>query len=172
MAQGGPLFRIAIDSELELVADVAETALPVISSGMRVEVEIPGIGDVLAGEVRMVAPEIDARTRLGKVHVTLPANDNVRAGNFASGTIELTRSQGVAVPQSAMMFRGGKAMLQVVNEGVIESREVETGIRDAGYIEISKGLRAAELVVYKAGTFVSNGDAVTPVEVEHAGVDQ
>ena len=39
---GGPLFRLAIDAEFELAADVAETALPRLAEGMPAEISIAG----------------------------------------------------------------------------------------------------------------------------------
>jgi len=171
-AQGGPLFRIAIDGVLELVADVAETALPQISENMPVAVSLPGIDEPIGGKIRMIAPEIDARTRLGKVHVVLPPSDDVRPGNFARGTIELGRAKGIAVPQSALLFRGDTALLQIVKDGVVDTREVKTGIRDDGYVEITDGVNAGELVVVRAGTFVNEGDRVTPIGPEKVGANQ
>lgn len=172
MMQGGPLFRIAIDSELELVADVPETTLPQLTAGMNADIYLPGLAQPLSGKIRMIAPEVDARTRLGKVHVTLPWDEHVRAGNFARGTIELGRSTGVAVPQSALVFRGETALLQTVKDGVIVTREVKTGIRENGYVEIVSGVEAGETVVERAGTFVTDGDRVNPIAAEPVGASQ
>ena len=56
------------------------------------------------GKVRLVAPTVDATTRLGKIKIALPADPNLRPGLFARGAVEVARRDGVVVPQSAVLF--------------------------------------------------------------------
>lgn len=53
--------------------------------------------------------------------------------------------------------------MQVVREGVVGTRRVETGMRSGGRIEITSGIGDGEAVVSVAGTFVRDGDHVRPV---------
>ncbi|MDP3379493.1 MAG: efflux RND transporter periplasmic adaptor subunit, partial [Brevundimonas sp.] len=43
---------------------------------------------------------------------------------------------------------------------------VQTGIRDAGWIEILSGLAPGDQIVAKAGAFVRDGDRITPVPAQ------
>ncbi|MEJ1159193.1 efflux RND transporter periplasmic adaptor subunit [Prosthecomicrobium sp. N25] len=160
-----PLFRIARGGRIELDAEVTEATLQKIRVGQRVEVTPAGADKAVAGEVRLVSPQVETATRLGKVRVALPTESVsvMRSGSFARGRIELARREGVTVPRSAVMVERGQASLQVVKDGKVETRKVETGLSGDGRVEIVKGLAAGEQVVFKAGTFVRNGDAVTPV---------
>lgn len=167
----GALFRIAIDDRFELIANVPETELPSLKSGMAVSITLPGFKDPVDGTIRMIAPEIDPQTRLGKVHITLPKNPDIRPGSFARGDIVLAKRTTLSVPQSALVYQDDKAFLQVVEDDVVHTRPVETGIRDNDYIEIMSGIKAGDTVVERAGTFVSDGDRINPIKSEPIGVN-
>ena len=53
-----------------------------------------------------------------------------------------------------------------LNPVVVTGSRVETGIRDAGMVEIVEGLAPGDLVVTKAAAFVRPGDRINPVPAE------
>ena len=130
---GGPLFRIAWTGKFEVVADVPEITLSRVKPGAPTSFTVTGIEAPLNGEVRLIGPEINATTRLGQVYLTLPDTAQIKPGAFARGEIELVRRVAVAVPSSALLFRDQEAYLQVVKDGVVESRTVKSGARAGGY---------------------------------------
>lgn len=166
---GGALFRIAIDGQMELVAEIAETLLPSLAEGMGVTVTLAGAEQAIAGRVRMIDPEVDQKLRMGRIRVALPEGSPARAGNFARGAIELARSTGVAVPSGAVLFRGRDAFLQKVVDGRVATVPVTLGLRDGALVEVVQGLAAGDEIVSRAGTFVADGDHVTPVREERMG---
>ncbi|MEX0346850.1 MAG: efflux RND transporter periplasmic adaptor subunit [Rhizobiaceae bacterium] len=168
-AQSGALFRIAIDNELELAADVAEFELPRLTETMAVDVTVAGSRQAVRGEIRLIAPEVDQRTRLGRVLVRLPENAGVRVGNFASGKIEISRTTGVAVPETAVVYRGSEAFLQKVENGIVSTVAVVLGSRADGHVQIVSGIEAGDEVVYRAGTFVADGDRVLAIRDQQTG---
>jgi HlyD family secretion protein len=169
MAGSGPLFRIAIDGTFELAADVAETALPRLRTDMPAQVEMPGLSEPIPGSIRRISPEVDQASRLGTIRIRLQPNDAARVGNFAKGEIELVRREGVTVPVSAIMYREDEPFLQSVEDGTVRTRPVTLGARDGQRVEIASGLSEGEEVVSRAGTFVADGDKVTPVRAETTG---
>jgi len=169
MAQTAPLFRIAIGGEFELAATIAETALPRLATGMVAEISMPGLDTPIEGSIRRISPEIDHSSRLGSIRVALKPGSPARAGNFARGEIELIRREGVAVPASAVMYAGTDAFLQCVEGGKVKTQAVTLGARAGEMVEIVSGLEEGEEVVSRAGTFVADGDLVTPVRAEQTG---
>lgn len=169
MAQTAPLFRIAINGEFELAATVAETALPRLANGMSAEVTMSGLQEPVAGTIRRISPEVDHSSRLGSIRVALKPGSPARAGNFARGEIELIRREGVAVPASAVMYVGTDAFLQCVESGKVKTQAVTLGARSGEVVEIVSGVAEGEEVVSRAGTFVADGDLVTPVRIEATG---
>lgn len=169
-ASGNPLFVIAENGDIELDADVTETLLPQLEVGQKVTVQPSGATETVDGEVRLVQPEINAATRLGKARIALPDGKDLRVGAFARGTVEVGRSDGLVLPVSAIADEAGASKVQVVKDGVVETREVKTGLSDAGLVEVTEGIAEGELVVSKAGTFLRGGDKVKPQVVTDAGV--
>ncbi len=164
MAAGEPLFRIIANSEIELEADVAESTLARMRPGQPAAIDAAGYDKPLAGAVRLVAPEVNRTNRLGRVRIDLRADERPPLGAFGRATVEVARSQGILVPLSAVMF-GRASTVQVVKDGVVETRTVTTGLRAEGRVEIREGLKEGEQVVAVSGSFVRHGDRVTPTEV-------
>lgn len=165
---GGPLFRIAWAGKSELAADVPEMTLANVKVGAPVLVSVIGTAEPLKGEVRLIGPEISSATRLGKVYVSLPEGAAVKPGAFARGEIELVRRVAVSVPASSLMYRGHDAYVLTVKDSMAKARMVKTGARAGGYVEISEGLAEGEDVIERAGTFIADGDKVTPVRKDEA----
>ena len=160
---GDALFRIIENGAIELEADVAETTLARIKQGQGATVRAAGALTDAPAIVRLVSTEISRTTRLGRVRLSLSDSTGLTIGAFARGQIEVARSEGLLMPLSAVQFNLDGAKVQVVKDGVVETRAVKTGLRQNGLVEIIAGLNEGEAVVLVAGTFLRNGDRVKPV---------
>jgi HlyD family secretion protein len=167
----GSLFRIAENAEIELEAEATDTILARLAAGQIVKVTPAGSSIPIEGKVRLVAPEVTASTRLGKIRISLPLDTNLRVGSFARGLVEIASSSGIALPVAAVLKGDAEPTVQVVNNGRIETRVVSTGLSGGGWVEIKSGLAEGETVVARAGTFLRDGDAVEAVKVANEGVN-
>ncbi len=160
---GEPLFRIIENGAVELEGEVPEALLTRLRPGQKATVAVPGLDVALAGKVRLVAPEIDRSSRLGRVRIGVDAGPPPAIGGFGRGTVEVARHDGVLVPLSAVLFQPDGAQVQVVRDGVVQTRPIRLGLQGEGRVEAASGLAAGEDVVAISGTFVRDGDRVTPV---------
>ena len=158
-----PIFRIIQNSEVELDAEIVETDLFKIKTGQNVRVSAPGGKDV-EGRVRLVSPEVDKTTRLGRVRVFLGAQPELKIGAFARGVVDTAQASGIALPASAVTFATDGPHVQLVKGNVVERRAVKTGLQSAGLLEIVEGVSLDDVVVARAGTFLRDGDKIRPVE--------
>ena len=165
---GEPAFRIIEGGAVELQADVIDATLARLQTGQAVQVSTTGSDGPLHGTIRLISPEVDSTTRLGRVRVALPLDAKVTVGSFASGVVEVGRQTGVTVPISAITTTDGENKVQVVENSKVVTRDVEIGLRSASRAEVLSGLDEGELVVARAGSFLRDGDAVTPVEANAA----
>src|SRR5690606_19061385 len=69
--QGVVLFRIARDGKVELRGEVAEQDMPHLKAGQKAAVRIVGVDREFEGQVWLLGPTIDPKTRLGMVRVAL-----------------------------------------------------------------------------------------------------
>ena len=159
---GNAMFKIIAHGEIELDAEVPEAQLARIGASQSAMVTIPGLGEV-AGKVRLVSPEIDKATRLGRVRISLRSDEPLRIGGFGRGTVVTANGRGLALPASAVLYEPDGPTVQVVVEGRVRTRQVKIGLRAGGRVEIVEGLEQGEAVIARSGTFLRDGDEVRPV---------
>ncbi|MGF0540291.1 efflux RND transporter periplasmic adaptor subunit [Agrobacterium sp. ES01] len=160
---GQPLFTVYRDGEVELVADVSETQILKVKEGQKVMITLAGGTEQVPGRVRLVSPVVDPVTRLGAVHVKILDNDRARAGMYASAEIIVTEADDIALPLSAVTMGRTSTTTRIVKDGVVHQVDITTGIEDSGFIQVTGGLQAGDMIVAKAGAFVRDGDKINPV---------
>jgi multidrug efflux pump subunit AcrA (membrane-fusion protein) len=153
--QAGPMFRIAVSGEIELDAQVPAVHMPKLSPGATVRISRDDAADLI-GRVRLVAPEIDRATQLGRVRISVTNNPSLKVGVFARASIDAKRSCGVAVPKTAI----DHLTVQVVKNNTIETRKVRVGLTSDSQTEILEGLDVGEIVVADAGSSLHDGDQI------------
>lgn len=166
-ASAEPLFRLISEGEIELEGEVTETQLGRLRPGAAASITVEA-DRVVEGRVRLVLPEVDRATRLGKVRIALPKGAVTRIGSFSRGTVEIARRTGVAAPLSAVVYGAEGATTLVVVEDKVEQRRVRPGLSAEGYVQIIEGIREGEVLVARAGSFLRHGDLVRPVFAEVA----
>jgi len=154
--QAGPMFRIAINGELELDAEVPSVHLSKLNPGATVRISRDNAPDLI-GRVRLVSPQIDRTTQLGHVRIALTNNPSLKVGMFARANIDAKRSCGVAVPRTAI----DHLTVQVIKGNTVETRKVKVGLTSDANTEILEGLEVGEIVVADAGSSLHDGDQVT-----------
>ncbi|GLR97187.1 MULTISPECIES: efflux RND transporter periplasmic adaptor subunit [Bradyrhizobium] len=153
--QAGPMFRIAVNNEIELDAQVPAVHMSKLSSGATVRISRDDAPDLI-GRVRLVAPEIDRTTQLGRVRISVINNPSLKVGVFARASIDAKRSCGVSIPKTAI----DHLMVQVVKGNVVETRKVRVGLSSDTSTEILEGLEVGEIVVADAGSSLHDGDQI------------
>jgi multidrug efflux pump subunit AcrA (membrane-fusion protein) len=156
--QAGPMFRIAINNEIELDAEVPGIHVLKLNPGATTRISRDGAPD-LAGRVRLVSPEINRGTQLGHVRITLASDPSLKIGMFARASIDARRSCGIAVPRAAL----DHLTVQVVKDSMVETRRVKVGLVSDTSTEILEGLEVGEIVVADAGTSLHDGDRIHTV---------
>lgn len=157
------MFRIIENGDIELEADVPDVSMPRIAKQMPVGVRPAGMTETVQGTVRLIAPEIDKATRLGKVRIALKYDERLRIGASASGFIEIGRKTAVTLPVAAVSYDKDGAYVQLVKDNRVKTQRVTVGLRGGKLAEIASGVAIGDQVVARAGTFVRDGDRVRPV---------
>ena len=161
---GQELFRLIRGGRLEWRAEVSAADLAQLKPGVAAAVT-PAGGTPIVGKLRMVAPTVDPATRNGIVYVDLPQPGSARAGMFARGEFEIGQTQGLSLPQSAVLLREGFSyVLQVGPDSKVQQVKVSTGRRWADRVEITGGVERNARVVASGGGFLGDGDLVRVVD--------
>lgn len=161
------LFHIIKDGTVELAADAGADELPLLQNGARAQVSVRGRDEAVGGTVRLVPPEIDSSTRLGKVRITLAHSDGLYTGTYGEANIRLPSYRAAAaLPETAVSFdsEGKASVLAVDGNGRVSRVAVTAGRKQGGMVEIVSGLENGRAVVRRASAFVNEGDTVKAVE--------
>jgi HlyD family secretion protein len=165
---GDPLFRILEDGLVELAAEVPERDLAGVRVGQTARLTLSD-GTTATGAVRMVAPTVDARSRLGVVNIAIvESQQTLRPGAFARGTIELERRTALGVPPQAILSLDGRHYVTVIEGGRARRVEVTLGQRGRQAVEVRSGLTAGQRIAAAAGAFLRDGEPVR-TELAEAG---
>jgi len=159
--QAGPMFRISVNNEIELDAEVPANNVLKLAPGAPVRISRDGAPD-LVGRVRLVSPQIDRTTQLGHVRISLANNPSLKVGMFVRASIDAKRSCGVAIPRTAI----DHLTVQVVKGNTVETRKVRVGLVSDTSTEILEGLDVGEVVVADAGSSLHDGDQIKTMFAE------
>lgn len=162
-----PLFRIAKGGEMEMLAEVSESQLASLSTGVPANVVPTGTEKQFTGQVWQLSPVIDPQNRQGTARIALSYAPELRPGGFATATINSGTVVAPVLPESAVLSDNDGAYVFVIdNENKAVRRSIRTGMVTNQGITIAEGLDGSEKVVLRAGGFLTEGETVNPVAAE------
>lgn len=154
-------------SELEVQVMVSESDVSFIKPESPVDVLVKEVSDQsFKGVVKSIASVADPEKRNYLVKVSLPNQEGkIKSGMFAEVKIATeSKSQVVCVPASAVLPQNGRTIVYTVDKNKrARSVEIQTGIKNDRYIEVTKGLKAGQTVIVKGNTLVNDGTLVRVV---------
>ena len=164
-SQAMPVVRIAQIDRLRMVIPVPEAVVAKIKPGKEVTMRVGALGKTITGRVARFTGDVIPATRTMEVEVDVPnPQSELLPGMFADVVLTVEKHErAVAMPVQALFTREGKKMVLVVSpQGIIETREVRTGIETAAKTEVLHGVTADDLVVIGNKGELKDGDKVEP----------
>jgi Cu(I)/Ag(I) efflux system membrane fusion protein len=154
------LVTIADLSRVWILAEVPETNIRAIRSGMATQLDFPASGRApFSARVDFIYPTLTERTRTLRVRLSAAnANGMLRPGLFGTATFASTEEHGITVPRDAVVDTGQQQHVYVAIEGRFEPRLVTLGVQLADRVEIRSGLKAGEEIVV-AGVFLLDSES-------------
>lgn len=158
--KGMEWFRVASLGKVWIVADLSEADAALARPGATARVSVPGRAEPLTATVSRVPPLFDPMSRTLKLRLEL---DNpggaLRPDMFADVELAVTRPASLAIPVDALVDAGvRKTVFVEAGEGTYEPRQVETGWRGGGLVEVVRGLAAGERIVL-SGVFLVDSES-------------
>jgi len=169
---GPPLATVANIDRLRVVAAVPEVEAAFVEAGDPVEIRLQALpGEVVKGTVARTAWSLTETTRTLRIEVDLdnaaarpaararPAT--LRPGLYATTTIIAEEhADAIVVPATAVLRdKDGAACFVIVGDAIVR-RKVETGLEEAGRVEILTGLTADERIVATGVGSLADGQTV------------
>lgn len=153
-----PAFQVSDLSSVWLVGQLREVDAPKARVGQAVEVRVQALpGHVFTGKVSYVSPTVDPATRRVTVRATVANPDRMlKPEMFADFTL-LTggTSSVVAAPEEAVIYEADTARVWVAHpDGLLELRQIKTGMTQDGKVEVVSGLTAGERIITSGALFI------------------
>lgn len=150
---GEKLYDLADLSTVWVLADVFEENLPYFREGQTALITLTGVGaPPLASKVAQIYPVIAGDTRTAKVRFVLPNPKGLlRPEMYAEVQMGSDLGNRLAVPESAVIDTGLRKVVYYESSPYnFEPRDVTTGVRSGGFVEIVSGLEPGTSVASSA----------------------
>lgn len=144
-----PMLQLVITDPLKFQGTVPERFAPDIKTEQPVDVQVEAFTDkAFPGVIQRVSPAVDVQTRSLALEARVPnADRRLKPGFFAKGSIFIgVNPQAVFAPEEAVYSYVGITKVFIVRDGVAQEKQVKTGLRREGWIEIPEGIQAGDMV--------------------------
>src|SRR3972149_1887515 len=144
-----PLFIVVKNDPLKFQGSVPESFAPHIRIDQDIVIYIDAFpNESLSGKIIRTSPSIDIQTRTLSIEALIPnPKSRLKSGFFAKAVIVMKEEKDIPfIPEASVYSFAGINKVYVIAEGMARERSVKTGMRDAGMVEITKGLKPGEIV--------------------------
>jgi len=151
---------------IKLDFDVPETGLSLLAEDLPILAKSAAWPEItFAGRVVSIDTRVDPVSRTVTVRALLPnEEERLRPGMFLTVTLLREDVTALMIPEQAIVPEQSRQFVFVVAEGGrVEKREVRSGRRRPGFVEVLSGLGEGEQVVAEGTQKVRPGDAVRVV---------
>lgn len=165
------LFRIVDMKPLLAYVHVPERELDRLKPGQPAQIQVDAVpGQQFVGRVARLSPVVDPATATFKVTIELDdPTARLKPGMFARiGIVYERRDGALQIPRTAIVDNEGQSTVFVVEGGKAQQRPIQVGLANAGYVEVTAGLKGAEQVVIVGQGALKTGNLVRVVELDTA----
>ena len=163
-----PVLVVMNMNPVKLVINVSESFYSHVKTGMPVKIGFDVFGnESFRGNVSLIYPTIDERTRTFPVEIKVANNNNkIRPGMFGRVILEFGKIKHVVVPDVAIVKQAGSGakFVFVYSNGKVLYKQIELGRRDNTDYEVLSGLNAGEQVVVAGQSKLVDGIEVKVVK--------
>lgn len=135
---------------LKVEASVPEAYVGKIKIGDTVKIKVNYSDIVYSGEVYVIDPYVDDKTRTFKIISKIENKKELKPGMMAKKILYFESKESIVVPESSIIPVDNQTFIYVIsNENIIKKVEVFTGKRLDGKVEIKKGLKSSDKIVFE-----------------------
>lgn len=164
-----PIVTVLRLSSMVTEVRVPEERLAGLRVGNRAFVAMDALqGRTIEGRVARISPMLDPATRSGTVQVEIPNPDGQLKAEMSARIQMETGSQREAllVPREAIVLRGDRPGVHLLDGQRARFQPVETGISSGGDVEVVAGLSAGMKVITRGTQGLQDGSPVTAQQAD------
>lgn len=150
---GEKIMDIVDLSSVWVIADIYEYEMPFVREGQHARITLSYYPHKeFPAKVDFVYPALSGQTRTAKARFVVPNPEGIlKPQMFANVRMELDLGPRLSIPETCILDTGTRQIVYVDGgEGSFAAREVKTGCRGDGVVEIVSGVKAGEKVASSA----------------------
>lgn len=161
-----PIATIISVDKIYVKVDVTEKLVTKLQKGSKLNLEISSVSDEkMEGTITLINPVAKSQSNLYTVEIEVDNKEHrIKPGMFAKVQLNTDRKDNVmAISSDAVTVNNEKQVVYVEENGKAVEKQVEIGLDNGEYVEITKGLNLNDKVIVKGQDLVENGDTVKVV---------
>jgi len=158
---GEKLFDVADLSTIWVIADIYEYELSLVKVGEIARIKLSYLPEKeFESSIDYIYPTLSEETRTTKIRFTIPNPvGELKPNMYTDVEVKISLGTKLVIPEDALIDTGERQIVYVAKgEGYFEPREVLSGLRGEGLVEVIKGLREGEKVA-SAANFLIDSEA-------------
>lgn len=163
MASSG-MTAVTIANMNKVVAEInlSENLINKVKLGDLVDVSIKSAHKDFKGKVTALSPATSGEAMTYPIKIEIDNKDKViKPGMFADINVITDKKEKVlAVPSESPLVKEGNTVVFTVNNGIAHMNKVSLGMDNGEYVEITKGLKAGDIVVIKGQNYLDEKSKV------------
>jgi membrane fusion protein (multidrug efflux system) len=141
------IARLQQVSSLKLDFSIPEKYGSAVRNGSAVSFLVDGTKQASQAVVYAIEPGVEQQTRNLRIRARVNNNSaKFRPGTFARVTLTIQNERSLVVPTQAVIPQTRTNQVVVIKDGKAQFRDVTTGLRTAGTIQILSGVQAGDTV--------------------------
>ncbi len=158
-----PILTLMDLGELKMVVNVIEKEFVRLQIGQPVKITVSAFPNrVFAGRIAVITPALEMQSRTAEIQIAIPNPGYVlNPGMFGRAEILLRSNPGaILVPIEALVTKGEKDVVYVVNDNKAFARTVQKGLVKDTFVEILQGVKIGEKIVVAGQDSLKDGALV------------
>lgn len=173
VAKGDKLALVTNPNRVRVVVEITSEDLRLIRNGQEASLTVPSSSseEKIILKVKGISPFVDPATGTALCELEA-ANSKVilpPPGSIARVSFSANVHAGISIADDAITYRGKDPFVRIVTEGKAKLVAVVLGRKQAGSVEIVRGVKSGDAVVERTSKFVGDGEAV---EIETKDTDK
>jgi membrane fusion protein (multidrug efflux system) len=159
---GAELFKIVDSNPLKLAFTIPENSAGEIKIGQKVQVQPRAFADkTFQGKIYFINPKVDIETRTVEVKAWVDNPEyTLKPGFYVNVKTLLEERKSMVLPESSVLVREGKTLVMSVVNDSIQYKQVTSGVRFDGKVEILDGITPEDKVVLSGRSEITEGTRV------------
>jgi membrane fusion protein, multidrug efflux system len=161
---GRVLFTLVDIGEIKIIARVLESEVGKMRAGRGVDLRFSAHPDkVFKGTVEAISPVVNPEDKTCAVHIAVEnPQEEIKPGMHAEVEIAAeVHKDRLLVPEDAVLVRGGRKLVFVVEEGLAKWRYIEVGLENESWAEVLDGVMEGEEVIVEGHFTLAHDTAVS-----------